>query len=99
MRVGRRGARRGVLLFSEQSLEFVRGRAPIVRRVRGKQIGESAPSRVLDENVFLVRCRLATLDFDSLQRPNGGEISVCFLLQTAFADGVGAGYTEVAGKR
>ena len=37
-------------------------------------------------------------DFDGLQRPDGGQIGLCFLLQTAFADGVGAGYAEVAGK-
>jgi hypothetical protein len=63
-----------------------------------KCVRHRAPSGVLHEHgLFLWRCR-AVFGLYSFQRANGGEIGLGFLLQAAFADGVSAGYAEIAGK-
>jgi hypothetical protein len=98
MRIGRRGACRGVLLVAERALQFVRDPAPIVRRIQGKQIGESTPSRVFHENGLLLRCRRPGFGLDSFEGADRGQIGLGLLFQAAFADGVGGGYAEVAGK-
>ena len=98
MRIRRRSAGRGVLLLAERALQLVRDPAPIVRRIQGKQVGERAPSRVLHENGLLFRCRRTSLGLDSFESADRGQVGLCLLFQTAFADGVGSGYAEVAGK-
>ena len=98
MRIGRRGACRGVLLITERTFQLFRDPAPIVWRKLGKQIGESAPSRVLHENGLLFRCRRTGFGFNSLERADSGQVGLCLLFRTALADGVGGSYAEVAGK-
>ena len=98
MRIGRRGSCRSVLLLAERTFQFFRDPSPIVWRIQGKQIGQSAPSRVLHENGFLFLCRRTGFGFDSLERADRGQIGLGLLFQTALADGVGGGYAEVAGK-
>jgi hypothetical protein len=46
-------------------------------------------------NAFVRRC--AVLRFNRFQDANGGEISLGFLLQAAFADCARGGYAEIAG--
>jgi hypothetical protein len=98
MRIRCRGACRGVLLLAEGTFQLFRDPAPIVWRIQGKQIGESSPARVLHENALLFRCRRTGFGFDSLERADSGQVGVGLLFKTALADGVGAGYVEVAGK-
>jgi len=98
MRVRRRGACRGVLLLAERAFQLIRDPAPIVWRIQGKQIRESAPSRVLDEYGLLVRCRRTGFGFNSLERSDSDQVGLCLLFRTALADGVGGIYAEVAGK-
>jgi hypothetical protein len=98
MRIGRRGPRRCVLLITERGLQLVSDRARIVWRIRSKQIGESAPSRVLHENGLFFRCRLTGFSLDSLESADRSQVGLGLLFRTALADGVGAGYAEVAGK-
>ena len=98
MRIGRRGACRGVLFVAERALQLVRDRAPVVWRIQSEQIRERAPSRVLHENGLLFGCRRTGLGFDSLERADRGQVGLGLLFQAAFADGVSGGYAEVAGK-
>jgi hypothetical protein len=98
MRIGRRCACRGVLLLAERTFQLFRDPAPLIWRIQRKQTGESAPSRVLHENGLLLLCCRAGFGFDSPERADRGQVGLGLLFQAAFADGVGGGYSEVAGK-
>ena len=99
MRVRRRGARRAVLFVAECALQFVRDQRANRMEDTGQTNWREHPIPCTSRERPSLQSVAATgFCLNSLERADSGQIGLGLLFRTALADGVGAGYAEVAGK-
>jgi hypothetical protein len=96
--VGRRGARRDVLVVGEERAEFVGDRPPVAGRKDLKRIRHGAPAGEFHQDGLLIGRGRAVLGLQSLEGANGFEVELRFLAEAALTDGVVSSYSEIAGK-
>ena len=82
---------------SQEFLELVRDRLPVLRGRGAEGAGHCTPSRVSDHDGFFRFGRIAILGFNLFEGADGGDIVEGFFPEAAFADAVACCYPEVAG--
>ena len=98
VRVGRRGACRRVVPFTEQFFQF-RGRGlPLRRGGRLKELWQCAPTGVANQNPFLFVGRGPLFPFEELQEPDGFQVGDRLLARRAVSDNQVRRKAEIAGE-